>query len=82
MHYVTTPPPPLGTVHRRRGRSYAGSRPEAESVCKQMVGKKDVISGRNKSQVVAIDRKLLAEAEYGPFDFNKGRRNDLRKRVA
>jgi len=34
-----------------------------------MVGKKDVISGRNESEVVAIDRKLLAEADYGPVDF-------------
>ena len=56
-------------MHRRRGRSYAGGRPEAESVCKQMVGKKDVISGRDEREVVAIERKLLAEADYGPVDF-------------
>ena len=40
-----------------------------KSVCKQMVGKKDVISGRDEREVVAIERKLLAEADYGPVDF-------------
>jgi len=48
------------------------SRPEAESVCKQMVGKKDVISGRAMLEVVAIERKLLAKADYGPVDFERG----------
>jgi len=37
-----------------------------------MVGKKDVISGRAMLEVVAIERKLLAKADYGPVDFERG----------
>jgi len=35
----------------------------------QTVGTGEVVGGRNEREVVAIDRKLLAEADYGPDDF-------------
>jgi hypothetical protein len=35
----------------------------------QTVGTGEVVGGRNEREVVAIDRKLLAEVDYGPDDF-------------
>jgi len=33
------------------------------------LGPEEVVGGRAVLEVVAIDRKLLAEADYGPDDF-------------
>ena len=32
----------------------------------------EVVGGRNEREVVAIDRELLAEADYGAVDFERG----------
>ena len=32
----------------------------------------EVVGGRNEREVVAIDRKLLAETDYGAVDFERG----------
>jgi hypothetical protein len=49
--------------------------------CVQTVGTGEVVGGRNERAVVPIDRKRLAEADYGRVDFKRGIRNDRRQRA-
>jgi hypothetical protein len=42
----------------------------------QTVGIGEFVGGRNERAVVPIDRKPLAEADYGRVDFKRGIRND------
>ena len=48
----------------------------------QKVGTEKVGGGRNEREVVANDRRLLAEADYERVDFKREIRNDQRQRVA
>jgi hypothetical protein len=50
--------------------------PGQNPFCVQTVGTGEVAGGRNERAVVPIDRKLLAEADYGRVDFKRGIRND------
>jgi hypothetical protein len=69
---MAQPSPPLGTVQGAR----------AESVLSATVGTGEDVGGRNERAVVPIDRKRLAEADYGRVDFKRATRDDRRQRVA
>ncbi len=44
------------------------------------LGPEEVVGGRVVLEVVVIDRKLLAQADYGRLDFKRGIRDDRRQR--
>jgi hypothetical protein len=46
------------------------------------MGPEELLCSHEVLRVLAIDRKLLAEAHYGPVDFKEEGRNDRRQRVA
>jgi len=47
-----------------------GGRPRGGILCEcKRIELEQAVGGRDEREVVAIDRKLLAEADYGPVDF-------------
>jgi hypothetical protein len=81
-NYGTTLPP-LGAVHRQRGRRCdRGRRLGGILFESKGMAPEEVFGGREPLRVVETYRNFLAEADYARVDFERGIRNDRCHRVA